>query len=420
LKELDDNVETYQQQGRVEAVTRLDQQLRTMKRNWNDLGSKLKKFQKPADFDQKLAKVWKLLNGIEQELTIIDVNTEDVETINLQLEHCMKFYKALSDIKPQIEFVLKQGRGIVDKKQVDNTDELTKQLDTLKQKYNDLGSRVTNGKNELEKASKLSKRFKKEYNIINEFLGKIDGELRKIEQKPLSKNYNDELEWIKNTKNEIIKVEQINLETLKNNNRSIDDLIKHVGTVNRGQSSRSGQQSAASTKINDLEKKVHAIRQRIDDRAHFLQEEAKKLDENYHFFLSRSREMLQQIQEMQHELIEAERNFSRDSFDKLERELNAMISDQESILSQGSDLCLKSDTYSKVVETEMRSVKTNFEDLKRRVYLAQDNLQHHQQQQEFERERERELEIAHAQQQQQQQQQQYNKDNIVITFTNTS
>jgi predicted ArsR family transcriptional regulator len=60
-----------------------------MKKNWNDLNQKFKKFQKPADFDQKLNKVRKLLDEIEQALYMIEVNTEDSDTIHMQLEHCM-------------------------------------------------------------------------------------------------------------------------------------------------------------------------------------------------------------------------------------------------------------------------------------------------------------------------------------------
>ena len=62
---------------------------------------------------------------------MIELHTEDSDTIHLQLEHCMKFYKTLSELKSQIEFVLKQGHSIVKKKQVNNTD-------ALKLKYNEL------------------------------------------------------------------------------------------------------------------------------------------------------------------------------------------------------------------------------------------------------------------------------------------
>ena len=263
-------------QGKSESATRLDSQLTVMRRQWADLTHKFKKFQKPADFDQKLNKVRKQLDEIDQVMYMIDLNTEDPDTIHLQLEHCMKFYKTLSELKGQIEFVLKQGRSIVDKKQVDNGEELTRQLDALKQKYNELGSRVTNGKNDLEKAFKMAKKFRKEYAIINDFLGKIDGELRKIEQKPLSKNYHDELDWIKNTKIEINKVENMNLETMRSLRRGLDELIRYKSTTTTTTSSK--QVSGAAAKIHDLEQKVSNIQRRIDDRADFFYVEAKKLD----------------------------------------------------------------------------------------------------------------------------------------------
>jgi hypothetical protein len=209
-------------------------------------------------------------------------------------------------LKGQIEFVLKQGRSIVDKKQVDNGDELTRQLDTLKIKYNELGSRVTNSKNELEKAFRLAKRFRKEYNLIVDFLGKIDGELRKIEQKPLSKNYNDELDWIRNTKNEINKVETINLETMRGLKRSLEEIV-------RAQANSAGKQlSGAAGKINEIEQKVANIQQRVDERAAFLHDQARRLDESYEAYFVKSRKISIQIETFQNDLIEAERVSSRE------------------------------------------------------------------------------------------------------------
>ncbi len=202
--------------------------------------------------------------------------------------------------------MLKQGRSIVDKKQVDNGDELTRQLDTLKIKYNELGSRVTNSKNELEKAFRLAKRFRKEYNLIVDFLGKIDGELRKIEQKPLSKNYNDELDWIRNTKNEINKVETINLETMRGLKRSLEEIV-------RAQANSAGKQlSGAAGKINEIEQKVANIQQRVDERAAFLHDQARRLDESYEAYFVKSRKISIQIETFQNDLIEAERVSSRE------------------------------------------------------------------------------------------------------------
>ncbi len=89
LKELEDGIEKYRIQGKVDAASRLESQLNILKKSWLDLNQKLKKFQKPADFDQKLNKVRKLLEEIDQAIYMIDVNTEDSDTIHLQLEHCM-------------------------------------------------------------------------------------------------------------------------------------------------------------------------------------------------------------------------------------------------------------------------------------------------------------------------------------------
>ncbi len=182
-----------------------------------------------------------------------------------------KLYKTLSEIKGDVEAVLKQGRGIVDKQQVDNTQELTSQLDNLKLKYNELGSRVTNGKNDIERAYKCAKKFRKEYNLINDFLNKIDNELKKIELKPLSKNYNDELDWIRNTRFEVNKVEA-NVETLKSLYKAMIDLLKD----------KDNHLSGAFNKFKDIEDKLSSIIRRLDNRSNFIQVHTTTLFEDFY------------------------------------------------------------------------------------------------------------------------------------------
>lgn len=50
----------------------------------------------------------------------------------------------MSELKPEVEYVLKTGRQVVEKKQVDFPDKLNKILDALKQQYNHLGGLVSN------------------------------------------------------------------------------------------------------------------------------------------------------------------------------------------------------------------------------------------------------------------------------------
>ena len=193
----------------------------------------------------------------------------------------------------------------------------------------------------------MAKKFRKEYNIISDFMNKIDGELRKIEQKPLSKNYTDELEWIKNTKAEINKVETINLETMQTLRRTLEEIIRKSGS-NKG--------SNSSSRIQEIEDKVASMQRRIDERAEFLHDEANKLEDNFQGFMDNSRQIHLQIEKLQHELTEAERMDMRDVLDAIEREANLLLSDVELVRVVGTDLCSKSEQYSKTVETELRNL----------------------------------------------------------------
>ncbi len=282
LRDLEETLHRYQVQNKFDASVRLEQQMGVARVMWTDSNNKLKKFQKPSDFDIKLQKLKNQLDEIDATLQTIGFYSEDIDIINMQLEHCMvttafshhsrsflyllltmfskKIYKTLSELKGEVEAVLKQGRGIVDKQQVENTQELTSQLDNLKLKYNDLGSRVTNGKNDIERAHKCSKKFRKEFNLINDFLSKIDNELKKIELKPLSKNYTDELDWIKNTRFEINKVET-NVETLKNLYKILCEMAKN----------KENQLTGALNKVKDIEEKLSSIIRRLDNRSCFIQ-----------------------------------------------------------------------------------------------------------------------------------------------------
>ena len=48
----------------------------------------------------------------------------------------------MSEIKSDVEYVIKTGRQIVEKKQVDFPGTLTSQIDAIKQQYNRLGTQV--------------------------------------------------------------------------------------------------------------------------------------------------------------------------------------------------------------------------------------------------------------------------------------
>lgn len=56
-----------------------------------------------------------------------------------------KLYKTLSEVKLEVETVIKTGRHIVQKQQTDNPKGMDGQLTSLKILYNDLGAQVRAG-----------------------------------------------------------------------------------------------------------------------------------------------------------------------------------------------------------------------------------------------------------------------------------
>ena len=49
----------------------------------------------------------------------------------------------MSELKSEVEYVIKTGRVIVEKKQVEFPDKLNQQLDAIKLQYNELGAQVS-------------------------------------------------------------------------------------------------------------------------------------------------------------------------------------------------------------------------------------------------------------------------------------
>ena len=104
----------------------------------------------------------------------------------------------MSEVKPEVEFVIKTGRGIVEQRQLDNPAELTERLNQLKQQYNVLGKRVTDGKSALEKGLKLAKKVKKELVAQKEWIQETENEILKREAADngsAPQSINQELDW---------------------------------------------------------------------------------------------------------------------------------------------------------------------------------------------------------------------------------
>uniref|UniRef100_A0A672MV76 Dystrophin n=1 Tax=Sinocyclocheilus grahami TaxID=75366 RepID=A0A672MV76_SINGR len=161
---------------------------------------KFRLFQKPANFDQRLRECERVLEEVKGKLGVLSIRSVEQEVVQSQLDQCMKFYKNLSEVKSEVEAVIKMGRQIVQKQQTEQPKELDDRLTALKLAYNNLGSQVTEGKQELEKLLKLLRKFRKEVNSLTEWLATTDEELtRRSSVEGMPSDLDAELSWAKVT-----------------------------------------------------------------------------------------------------------------------------------------------------------------------------------------------------------------------------
>uniref|UniRef100_A0A8B9GA02 Utrophin n=1 Tax=Amazona collaria TaxID=241587 RepID=A0A8B9GA02_9PSIT len=179
-------------------------QLDALQRKLREVSTKYQLFQKPANFEQRMLDCKRVLDGVKAELHVLDVKDTDPDVIQVHLDRCMKLYKTLSEVKLEVETVIKTGRQIVQKQQTDNPKGMDEQLTALKFLYNDLGAQVTEGKQDLERASQLARKMKKEASSLSDWLATTEAELvQKSTSESLLSDLDSEIAWAKNVLREL-------------------------------------------------------------------------------------------------------------------------------------------------------------------------------------------------------------------------
>ncbi|XP_055363081.1 dystrophin isoform X4 [Betta splendens] len=171
-----------------------------------DVWTKFRLFQKPANFDSRLAECERALAGVKGQVGLLDIGSVEHDVVQSQLEQCVKLYKVLSEVKGEVETVIKTGRQVVQKQQTEQPKELDDRVTALKLLYNQLGAQVTESKVELEKSLKLSRKLRKELNALTEWLAATDAELtRRSAVDGMPSDLEAEVEWAQSIHGEIEK-----------------------------------------------------------------------------------------------------------------------------------------------------------------------------------------------------------------------
>lgn len=226
LEELRRNMRSQPPTSPESRTARGGSQMDVLQRKLREVSTKFQLFQKPANFEQRMLDCKRVLDGVKAELHVLDVKDVDPDVIQTHLDKCMKLYKTLSEVKLEVETVIKTGRHIVQKQQTDNPKGMDEQLTSLKVLYNDLGAQVTEGKQDLERASQLARKMKKEAASLSEWLSATEAELvQKSTSEGLLGDLDTEISWAKNVLKDLEK-RKVDLNTITESSAALQNLIE--------------------------------------------------------------------------------------------------------------------------------------------------------------------------------------------------
>nr|XP_037856474.1 utrophin isoform X2 [Chlorocebus sabaeus] len=226
LEELRRNMRSQPLTSPESRTARGGSQMDVLQRKLREVSTKFQLFQKPANFEQRMLDCKRVLDGVKAELHVLDVKDVDPDVIQTHLDKCMKLYKTLSEVKLEVETVIKTGRHIVQKQQTDNPKGMDEQLTSLKVLYNDLGAQVTEGKQDLERASQLARKMKKEAASLSEWLSATEAELvQKSTSEGLLGDLDTEISWAKNVLKDLEK-RKVDLNIITESSAALQNLIE--------------------------------------------------------------------------------------------------------------------------------------------------------------------------------------------------
>uniref|UniRef100_A0A8C3DMH1 Dystrophin n=1 Tax=Corvus moneduloides TaxID=1196302 RepID=A0A8C3DMH1_CORMO len=337
-----------------DAAKRVLSQIDVAQKKLQDVSVKFRLFQKPANFEQRLQECKRILDEVKLQVPKLEMKSVEQEVVQSQLDHCMKLYKNLSEVKSEVETVIKTGRQIVQKQQTENPKELDERLTALKLQYNELGAKVTEKKQELEKCLKLSRKLRKEINALTEWLAATDAELTKRSAaQGMPSNLDAEIAWGKATRKEIEK-RQVQL-------KSISDLGENLKGVMKGK------ESLVDDKLSLLNSNWKAVTSRAEEWFNLLLEYQKHMEAfdqniaNVTTWMYRAEILLDESDKQKPQQKE-------EILKRLKAELNDIHPKVDSVRDQARDLMTnRGDHCRKVVEPKLSELNQRFATISQRI-----------------------------------------------------
>ncbi|XP_053684966.1 dystrophin, isoforms A/C/F/G/H isoform X2 [Sabethes cyaneus] len=171
MLEMIKKVDQYKKQGKLEAANRYQDQIKLLQDQFKSCQLKLNRLTSPqATFETKLNHALTELRNVEKNAVILDPSSAGPAHLQDQFQHCLKLYRILSEIKGDIEQVIRTGRKVCEDKTTRNPIKLGQRIDTLKHLYNSLGETVTQSKIVLENLLKIMRNIDENLNIVQQWI----------------------------------------------------------------------------------------------------------------------------------------------------------------------------------------------------------------------------------------------------------
>ncbi|XP_053396069.1 dystrophin-like isoform X7 [Mercenaria mercenaria] len=362
IKALEKQSEKYKAEGKQEAASRLDYQLQMAKRHLGDLNVKFQKFQRPADFEPKQSHVKRELDGIQERIYLLEIHGDDLDQLQDKHDQCMKFYTTMSELKSEVEYVIKTGRHIVEKKQVDFPDKLNKQLDALKQQFNVIGAQVTEGKTKVEKALKLTKKLRKESSAVQDFVNRSNQELDAREKTVATSSVSKEIAFAKATHEEMVRRQSLI--------GSMKDLIHHLAEL-----TEEGLVTETKTNYENLVSQWNQLSERLTAWIAKLQSEEENVDvdfQNFQTLLMKLKDWLTQTEAVLHThdtLLPQQQvaDYWTGKLQMLQSDCVEKASDVDEVRESAVHVMNQSNRYTSMVEPELTYLNQRWAELIQRI-----------------------------------------------------
>ncbi|KAG6458770.1 hypothetical protein O3G_MSEX011047, partial [Manduca sexta] len=182
LRRVQQQLHKYQAAGKAEAAARLHDKLEHVQKQLAAVEERAEAGEAVAavpagagagagDVSARLCSATGALQRVQRECArALPLAGADPDSVRAQLRTCLKFYRTLSEIKSEVESIIKTGRKMVEEKSVPEPAEFSKKIDTLKELYNKLGAQITESKTKLENALLTAREIQNDVHALTAWL----------------------------------------------------------------------------------------------------------------------------------------------------------------------------------------------------------------------------------------------------------